>query len=137
MQKLKTIIAGSRSIKDATILEEVLPLVRWDITTVLCGMAIGIDTIGKQWAESNGIRVLEYPAEWEYHGRRAGHIRNERMARNADALLLIWDGDSPGSRDMLNLAVGHKLCPILVYIVDKNEKPIEQPIENRKKIPVK
>ena len=38
------------------------------------------------------------------HGRAAGPIRNKEMANNADALIAFWDGQSRGTRSMINLA---------------------------------
>jgi uncharacterized phage-like protein YoqJ len=42
-----------------------------------------------------------YPANWRKYGKRAGHRRNQQMADNADALIALWDGESPGTRDMI------------------------------------
>jgi hypothetical protein len=39
-------------------------------------------------------------ADWETQGKAAGPIRNKEMAEYADALLLIWDGESRGSANM-------------------------------------
>ena len=38
------------------------------------------------------------------YGKRAGYLRNETMAQNADALVALWDGKSRGTRHMLNIA---------------------------------
>jgi len=43
---------------------------------------------------------VEFPADWDTHGRAAGPIRNKQMAEYGDALLLIWDGESRGSANM-------------------------------------
>lgn len=68
-------------------------------------MAPGADLLGKDWADAHGIIVDPYPAEWEVYGRkRAGSIRNMQMAQNAEALLALWDGESPGTRNMIAIA---------------------------------
>ncbi len=67
---------------------------------IVCGMAKGIDLSGKRCAEYIGIPIKEFPADWGKHGKAAGHIRNTEMANYADALLLIWDGESRGSANM-------------------------------------
>lgn len=41
-----------------------------------------------------------FHADWEKHGKAAGPIRNKQMAEYGDALLLIWDGESKGSKNM-------------------------------------
>jgi hypothetical protein len=109
---MRLIIAGSRTLDigwhgvDCAIRLLSVP----DITEVVCGMARGIDLAGKEWArrlewedyplQSSAPIVSEFPADWDKHGRSAGHIRNGEMAKYADALLLIWDGQSRGSANM-------------------------------------
>ncbi len=45
-----------------------------------------------------------YPAAWDTYGLKAGYIRNEEMADNADALIAIWDGKSRGTKHMIDIA---------------------------------
>ena len=77
----------------------------WWPTTVLSGTAQGVDRLGEQWAASYGIPVERYPADWNGPDRkRAGHVRNGVMASMSEALVAIWDGSSPGTRDMIEAA---------------------------------
>ena len=71
---------------------------------ILCGMARGVDMMGKAWAEERGLEVEEWPAEWHRFGRRAGYLRNRAMAENADALVAVWDGKSRGTDNMMENA---------------------------------
>ena len=62
--------------------------------------------------ESGGhfdIPVKRVPANWEKFGRSAGHRRNAEMAQYADGLVAFWDGLSPGTRSMIDLAKGRGL----------------------------
>ena len=77
----------------------------YDIDTVVCGMALGVDTFGLNWGKNNGLSVDEYPADWKQYGRRAGFIRNMEMAYNADMLIAFWDGRSRGTKDMIDKAL--------------------------------
>ena len=101
---MKTIIAGSRSIWSYDLLERAIDEIDWPITTVVCGMARGADSVGWAWAYINGIPIDERPADWKGKGRSAGIIRNVEMANNAEALILLWDGQSTGSQHMLSAA---------------------------------
>ena len=100
---MKLIIAGSRHLTDIDS-EGIQAFITFlgikNITEVVCGMAPGIDSAGKQWAEDNGIHVEPFPAEWDTYGKAAGPIRNKQMAEYADELLIIWNGKSPGSANM-------------------------------------
>lgn len=50
-----------------------------NITVVIEGEARGADTIAREWAESRGITVEKYPADWKRYGKAAGPIRNKQM----------------------------------------------------------
>ena len=116
---MKTIIAGSRTIFDFKILKAGLKVFEEfqpePISEVVCGTAIGVDTLGKTWARAQGIPVKKFPAEWERYGKRAGYLRNAQMAEYADALLAIWDGNSKGTKHMIGLAEEKNL-----YVVTYN-----------------
>lgn len=106
---MKTIIAGSRTITDYQVVERAIMDSGWhdQITEVICGMASGVDLFGKAWADARGIEVKQFFANWRAHGRSAGPRRNELMVRYADALILVWTGDtekSKGSADVLRKA---------------------------------
>ncbi len=101
---MRTIIAGSRTIRDGALVDKGVKECGWQITQVVCGKAHGVDTLGETWATTHNIPVAPYPAQWSVYGRRAGYVRNAEMAENADALILVWDGESKGSAMMLALA---------------------------------
>lgn len=60
--------------------------------------------MGERCAKRLGIAAVRWPANWSKYGKAAGPMRNADMARNADALLLIWDGRSRGSANMAHEA---------------------------------
>ena len=101
---MKTIIAGSRDIDDMKLLESAIAESKMDITIVVCGEARGVDWLGKEWAISHNIPVHSFPANWSLHGKSAGFIRNTEMAENADALIAVWDGESRGTKMMIDIA---------------------------------
>lgn len=67
---------------------------------IVSGGASGIDSCGEAYARWLGIRCKIFPAQWSTLGPKAGPVRNAQMAEYADALLLIWDGESKGSASM-------------------------------------
>lgn len=100
---MKVIIAGSRFIKDRS---EVLRCIARcpfasKITEVVCGGASGPDTFGKNWAIAKEIPVKDMPADWQKYGKAAGPIRNKEMSKYADAAIIIWDGKSRGTLNMI------------------------------------
>lgn len=106
---MRTIIAGSRDIWSYDLLEQAIDEIDWPITRVVCGMARGADSVGWAWAFINDIPIDEFAADWDGFGKPAGIIRNVAMSNNADALILLWDGQSKGSQHMLGAAHRRRL----------------------------
>ena len=113
---MKVIIAGTRyKDKDAKIVFDDYNLVveavarsGFNITEVVSGTAIGADRLGEKWAIANGIPIKEIPADWNRYGNAAGPMRNKAMAEYADAAIVVWDGKSPGSRNMVENMIRKK-----------------------------
>jgi hypothetical protein len=102
---MKLIIAGCRHFDE----EEIYTLlVNWRIENhpmvkadeIVSGTATGVDAAGEWYADFYDVPVKKFPPNWNAHGKAAGPIRNSQMAQYADALLLIWDGQSRGSASM-------------------------------------
>ena len=108
----RVIVAGSRGFKNYQLLEKTLDDFLQDQkepTRILCGMAHGADELGFLYAYWHNYEIEKHPAKWNIHGKRAGFIRNEEMAKNADALVAFWDGKSHGTKDMIQRAKEHGL----------------------------
>ena len=99
------IIAGSRDFNDYETLKSYCDhiLINFPDVTIVSGTARGADQLGERYAEERGFKLLRFPADWSL-GRNAGHIRNRQMAENADALIAFWDGESKGTKNMIETA---------------------------------
>jgi hypothetical protein len=108
---LKVIIAGSRTFKDLNILTKECDfyLQNQKEIEVVSGAAAGADTLGEMYALTRNYKVTRFPADWQKYGKAAGYIRNEEMAKYADALIAFWDGISKGTEHMINLAKRYNL----------------------------
>lgn len=116
---MKTIIAGTRTITghaaltavcdamDAAAKEGIVP------TEIVSGCARGIDKCGELWADTEGLPVRHFPADWKRYGKAAGPTRNREMAGYAQALVAVWDGVSVGTRHMIAVA---RSCGLRVYV---------------------
>jgi len=115
----RCIIAGSRSATDKLsahglqlLIDDAVRKLPCEIDEVVSGAARGVDTAGEQWATDNDIPVAQFPvhdSDWERHGKAAGPIRNEKMAKYAKfgdrgVLLAIIDYPSNGTESMIRLA---------------------------------
>ncbi len=114
----KVIIAGSRSITDYEELKKAIIDSKLDISFVISGGANGVDKMGERYARENKDTITGlwiFKADWDKYGKKAGHIRNKQMAEHADALIALWDGTSPGTKDMIQIALKKRL-----YVYAKN-----------------
>jgi hypothetical protein len=49
--------------------------------------------------------VIEFPADWDTHGKAAGFMRNQLIVDNCDKVTAFWDGKSKGTLDTITRAV--------------------------------
>ena len=110
---MKTIVAGSRGIDDYPLLQRVIATAPWRVTEVVSGGARGVDRLGERWAHEHGVAIKLFPAEWGRLGKKAGVLRNEQMARYAEALIAVWDGSSRGTRHMIQRATELELLVLV------------------------
>jgi hypothetical protein len=116
---MRTIIAGSRSCTDYSILEEAIKSCGWTPTIVISGNARGADILGEMWAKNNNVPREIFPAKWDIHGKSAGYIRNTEMVENAEAVIALWDGKSRGTQHTINLATKKGLtCYVHNYSIN-------------------
>ena len=116
--RARVIIAGSRSLEKLSpsdrehVLERIdKVLSRFDPgkLQIVSGCAAGADRIGEEWCISRGVLgngegLARFPAQWRVFGKRAGYLRNEVMSWYGAQLLALWDGTSPGTQSMIELA---------------------------------
>lgn len=106
----RVIVAGSRNFQDQARLDAGLDriLSRLDEPLIVSGGADGADTLGERYAMARWsdrvVPFLRYPAEWKRYAKAAGHVRNQQMAWAASHLVAFWDGRSPGTKSMIEMA---------------------------------
>lgn len=130
MKELRVIIAGSREFNDYELLKKsaieiitkktMLP----DLTRIVSGGARGADTLGERFANEMGLEITRFIPDWDGLGKRAGYVRNAEMAKfaveddNDGMLIAFWDGQSRGTKHMIDLANKYKLE---VHVVNYKE----------------
>jgi hypothetical protein len=100
---MKLLIAGSRHIiLEPDYIELTLSTfgIIHDVEEIVSGGNGGVDWAGEEFClEYLNDEATVFPADWT-QGHLAGPARNKKMAEYADAMLIIWDGKSPGSANM-------------------------------------
>ena len=102
---MKLIIAGSRTFNDYALLKRTLSTLTFanGVTEVVSGTAAGADKLGERWAVENNIPIRKFHAEWTEFGKKAGMIRNNAMGLYCDEAVIFWDGQSRGSKNMIDV----------------------------------
>lgn len=113
---MKVIIAGSRGITELSTIDDAVKHASINIALVISGGARGVDLLGEQWANNNDIESVRYPADWDTYGKAAGFKRNKEMSLVADALIAIWDGESKGTKNMIDLMIKRRR-PVFIWRV--------------------
>ena len=105
---MKVIIAVSRNIISYDEVCIAVQKADLPITEVLCWITPDVVTLGEKWAIENGIPLRRYEAERVKYGDKAGRLRATKMAREADALIAVWDGKTRSVRYLMNAALDHQ-----------------------------
>lgn len=127
------VVAGSRNFNDYELFSECMEerllkddLVDLPLIVFVSGKAkTGADDMIIRWCQENGFPWAEFPADWDNldvpgavirtrrDGKRynagAGHLRNREMAKVGTHLILFWDGESKGTKNMLEEATKYGL----------------------------
>ncbi len=106
---MKVIVAGSRNFHNFELLRQVLDSLGWEITEIVSGGAKGADKLGELYARLCKIDLQIFTADWDEYDKAAGPIRNEQMAKYADAAVIFWDGKSRGTENMIEMAKKYEL----------------------------
>lgn len=119
IEKTKVIIAGGRDFDNYDYLEdEVLSVIGvlgedseiyLPNIEIVSGGAQGADFLGERFASRYSLDLMPFPADWVTHGKAAGPIRNNEMADYADILIAFWDGESKGTKHMIQTALNKGL----------------------------
>jgi hypothetical protein len=88
---MKTIIAGSRTIQDYSLVCRAVQDSGFHITEVFCGLTPGVDMLGCRWARERKIPVRFFKANWDKEGKSAGLINIFEMCAYADQAIGLWD----------------------------------------------
>lgn len=97
---MKLMIAGSRSIHDFDLSVHIPN----DTELIITGGAQGVDALAEQYADKHKISKLIIRPQYELYGKAAPILRNQKMVEIADVVLVIWDGQSKGSKGTIQYA---------------------------------
>lgn len=114
-------ISGSRNITDEKYVFSILEKhIKKDDIILNGGAKTGVDFIAVKWAIKNNIRNLYYLPLFEVdrtipYNPKHYFARNQQIVDNCDKMLIIWDGQSPGTKYTMEYAVKMDREVILIH----------------------
>ncbi|MEG0728202.1 MAG: SLOG family protein [Anaerovoracaceae bacterium] len=82
---------------------------------IVSGGAIGIDKFAENYADEKGYEKEILLANWKAHKGSAGKIRNSKIINKIQYCIIFWDGESPGTKDMIDKCkVNNIPCKIII-----------------------
>ena len=96
---MKVAVVGSRNLSVKN-LGKYLPA---ETDELVSGGAKGIDACARDYAKSSGIALSEYLPEYSHYGKYAPLERNKRIVSCADFVIAFWDGESRGTKFVVDL----------------------------------
>lgn len=91
---MKVAIVGSREL----MLEDFSKYLPAEVTEIVSGGARGIDRCAARYAKKVGLKLKEFLPDYDQYGKRAPLLRNLEIIEYADLVLAFWDGESRGTR---------------------------------------
>ena len=114
--EFRLVVAGSRGFDSYERLSAELDkyLAGKSNVTIISGTARGADRLGEKYAQEHGYKIEQVPAQWAKYHQGAGPIRNKQMVKLADAVLVFWDNESTGTRNIIECARAENIpCKIV------------------------
>lgn len=116
---IKLIVCGSRNFYNKELafftLDSILLSINRQII-ITSGGAEGADHLGELYAKKLSIPLEIYKADWNKHGKAAGPIRNEEMAKVATHCLAFHMNNSRGTKNMIDLALQYGLWTKVINV---------------------
>lgn len=95
---MKIAVIGSRGLWVPN-LQDYLPA---EVTEIVSGGARGVDSAAAAFAREHGLKLTEFLPDYATFGRRAPLVRNVTIIEHSDAVLAFWDGQSRGTKFVID-----------------------------------
>jgi hypothetical protein len=115
---MKVIISGNAKTQDLNILKEAIERSHWEVTEVVSGDSTSVERLGTKYAMDEGLTLTLIKAETNVFGKAAIPIRNSKMLKYSDALLIVRQGKSEDIDGLIADAREHGV-PLIVFALEE------------------
>lgn len=100
---MKVLVCGGRHYANWKLVSKTLTGLE-NVSLIINGCATGADALSYRWAIHNDTPVCQFPANWQFRGKRAGPMRNLEMLRFARPDLVVAFPGDRGTKHMVDAA---------------------------------
>ncbi len=113
---MKVLVCGGRDFANVVLLEETLNALHavLGFTVLIHGDARGADRMAGRWAHKHGIQEVICRANWDFHGNKAGPLRNRAMLKLDPSIVVAFPGGT-GTNDMIAAA---RMAGVRTHLVE-------------------
>jgi len=97
-------VCGGRAFTNERLLRDTLNRMMPEVDHVIVGGAKGADELAEKWARGRAIPVTVYTADWLFHGKAAGPLRNIRMLTDGRPDKVVAFPGGRGTAHMVKIA---------------------------------
>ncbi|MCL2069834.1 MAG: DUF2493 domain-containing protein [Treponema sp.] len=116
---MKLAVIGSRSIEKL----DLDKYIKEKPDMVISGGAKGIDTIAWEWALKNNIEIVVHRPNYNLHRKKAALRRNDIIIDEADKIMAFWNGESTGTKYVIDRAIKIKKNIEIIFIENNEAQP--------------
>lgn len=115
---MKIAVIGSRNLN----VENLGKYIPNDVSEIVSGGAKGIDSNAKSYAQKNKIPLKEFLPDYRRFGRGAPLKRNLQIIEYADMVIAFWDGESHGTKYVIDNCNKMNVPVRIVTIAQENDE---------------
>ena len=127
----KLIVSGPRTCrKFSTVSSEIGKFIEEmnGVDEIVAGGSTGVDLIAKQYAQDNKIAYKEFQPDWQDDLNAAGFVRDARMTEYGTHLLILSNGGSKESKNLIAEAKKNNLTIKTVGYIEEMLIEMKQPV---------
>ena len=97
---MRVAVVGSRSLdgRSYAVLKENIPK---GVSGIISGGASGVDSLAERYAQEQDLPMTVIRPDYKTYDRQAPLIRNSQIVAESDFTLILWDGISRGSLNVI------------------------------------
>lgn len=116
---MKIAVVGSRGVNSV----DIGKYIDEKCIEIVSGGAKGVDECAEIYANEKGLKLTVFKPEYKKYGRYAPLARNRTIVDYSDEVLVFWDGNSKGSKYVIDYCEQvNKKCRIVVVSTEACQK---------------